>query len=62
VSRTCTHLGCRLNFKEKENVLECPCHQSRFSTAGNVLKGPAKKPLNRYAVDATDTSYLVTLQ
>lgn len=64
LSRTCTHLGCRLNFKEKDNVLECPCHQSRFSTTGDVLNGPAKKPLNRYAVDTTETpsSYLVTLQ
>ncbi len=64
LSRTCTHLGCRLNFKEKENLLECPCHQSRFSTTGEVLKGPAKKPLNRYVVNTTDTPsiYLVTLQ
>ncbi|NTV15402.1 MAG: Rieske 2Fe-2S domain-containing protein, partial [Desulfobulbaceae bacterium] len=31
VSRTCTHLGCRLNFNEQENLLICPCHQSRFT-------------------------------
>lgn len=48
VSRTCTHLGCRLNYKEQENLLECPCHQSRFSTTGEVLHGPAKRPLTRY--------------
>jgi cytochrome b6-f complex iron-sulfur subunit len=62
VSRTCTHLGCRLNFIEDKNYLECPCHQSRFSPNGLVLKGPAKNPLPRYPVERTaDTTYLVTI-
>lgn len=64
LSRSCTHLGCRLNFKEKENILECPCHQSRFMISGEVIKGPAKKPLIRYRVETTDipSTYLVTIQ
>lgn len=63
VSRTCTHLGCRLNFKEKEGYLECPCHQSRFTLYGEVLHGPAKKPLTRYPVETTEGSdtYLITI-
>ena len=63
VSRTCTHLGCRLNFKEEEDILECPCHQSRFTPEGIVLHGPAKAPLKRYAVEPLDDSstYLVTI-
>ncbi len=62
VSRTCTHLGCRLNFIEAKNYLECPCHQSRFSPEGLVLKGPAKNPLPRYMVEKTaDATYLVTI-
>ena len=48
VSRKCTHLGCKLNYKENENVLECPCHQSRFRIDGSVVKGPAKKTLAVY--------------
>ena len=51
VSRTCTHLGCRLNYKEKENILECPCHQSRFAITGEVLKGPAQRALTQYDVE-----------
>jgi len=51
VSRKCTHLGCRLNYKEEENILECPCHQSRFDISGTVLNGPSKKTLERYKVE-----------
>lgn len=63
VSRNCTHLGCRLNYIEKEQHLECPCHQSRFSRRGDVLKGPAEKPLPRYPVERTDTptTFLITI-
>jgi len=63
VSRSCTHLGCRLNFKEKESILECPCHQSRFSINGELLRGPAKKQLVTYPVEQTGTppTYIVTI-
>ncbi|THB79812.1 MAG: Rieske (2Fe-2S) protein [Desulfobulbaceae bacterium] len=50
LSRKCTHLGCKLNYREKEDYLECPCHQSRFSTSGKVLRGPADKQLKHYKV------------
>ncbi|MCI5221660.1 MAG: hypothetical protein D3924_03000 [Candidatus Electrothrix sp. AR4] len=43
VSRTCTHLGCRLNFLEDKQLIECPCHQSRFTEEGKLINGPAKK-------------------
>ena len=63
VSRSCTHLGCRLNYIEEEQHLECPCHQSRFSKGGEVLRGPAEKPLARYPVERTDTptTFLITI-
>jgi cytochrome b6-f complex iron-sulfur subunit len=51
VSRTCTHLGCRLQYKEQEDILECPCHQSRFSTSGRVINGPSQTELKRYPVE-----------
>ena len=65
VSRKCTHLGCRLNFQEKEGILVCPCHHSRFSKDGVRLSGPAQKNLPRFQVatvreDKDGKGYLVT--
>ena len=65
VSRKCTHLGCRLNFQEKEGILVCPCHHSRFSKEGVRLSGPAQKNLPRFQVttvreDKDGKGYLVT--
>jgi len=54
VSRRCTHLGCTVNYHEVDNLLECPCHQSRFAPNGQVLRGPANRPLRRYAVRKQD--------
>lgn len=51
VSRTCTHLGCRLNFLEDKEYIECPCHQSRFTTSGQRIAGPAERDLPSYSVD-----------
>ncbi|MBT8361745.1 MAG: ubiquinol-cytochrome c reductase iron-sulfur subunit [Deltaproteobacteria bacterium] len=63
VSRTCTHLGCRLNFKEKERILECPCHQSRFSMQGKVMNGPAERQLPAYVVEqqGDPPTFIVTI-
>jgi Rieske Fe-S protein len=63
VSRTCTHLGCRLNFTEEEKQLICPCHQSKFSPQGKRLAGPAQKDLPVYKVEALGEGkgYMVTV-
>lgn len=62
VSRRCTHLGCTVNYHEKDKLVECPCHQSRFTTTGEVLHGPAKRNLARYKVEKiNDGGYIVTI-
>jgi len=45
VSAVCTHLGCITRFKSDERVIACPCHGSRFDLEGNVVHGPAPRPL-----------------
>jgi len=40
----CTHLGCLVERGAKGGFV-CPCHESRFDAAGQVLAGPAGQPL-----------------
>ena len=45
LSAVCTHLGCIARYKSDERVIACPCHGSRFDLEGNVVHGPAPRPL-----------------
>ena len=56
VSRTCTHLGCQLNYHELEKMLICPCHKSRFGRDGKRLAGPARLDLPTYKVTTVGTT------
>ncbi len=65
LSRKCTHLGCSVNYQETEDLLECPCHQSRFQVdSGAVIRGPASRPLPLLQVEksSTDNGYVVTIK
>jgi len=43
ISTVCTHLGCIV--KATDAGFDCPCHGSKFTKEGSVLKGPAPKGL-----------------
>jgi cytochrome b6-f complex iron-sulfur subunit len=44
-SRTCTHLGCLVEFNKNRQILLCPCHAGVYDLEGNVVSGPPPKPL-----------------
>ena len=41
VSPVCTHMACYVHWNGAERSWDCPCHGSRFDTAGRVIHGPA---------------------
>ncbi len=45
LSTVCTHLGCITRYQPDEKLIACPCHGSRFDLDGEVLAGPAPRPL-----------------
>ena len=42
----CTHLGCAVPWVEEEGQFHCPCHGSLFNRVGEVIGGPAPRPLD----------------
>lgn len=67
VSRRCPHLGCRVHYRQELGLIECPCHQSRFTVAGARIAGPAQKDLVNFPVKQLEdnngetTGYRVTI-
>ncbi len=61
-SSRCTHLGCKLNNLENNEIV-CSCHGSRFSKDGMVLKGPADSNLRQldYSVDKSTKEIIVNV-
>lgn len=59
VNPTCTHEGCTIDWKAKENKFVCPCHGAEFTRDGKIKQSPAKKPLKTYQVKIEGASVLV---
>lgn len=59
LSATCTHLGCIVRWNEEKKQLICPCHAARFDLFGNVLGGPAPKPLPTFSAKVEDNKIVI---
>ena len=51
----CVHLGCRVPFCISSQWFECPCHGSKYNTAGEYKLGPAPRGLDRFKVMVSET-------
>jgi cytochrome b6-f complex iron-sulfur subunit len=56
-SLICTHLGCTL--ENSQDGFACPCHGSRFDEDGNVMQGPATKPLVSLRIEMMEDNMLI---
>lgn len=55
----CTHLGCTVPWREDEGRFNCPCHSSIFDPAGEVLSGPAPRPMDLFPIEIIEDQILV---
>jgi menaquinol-cytochrome c reductase iron-sulfur subunit len=53
-SPVCTHLGCAYRWQAEKKMFACPCHGSAFNVRGDVITGPASRPLDRYSTKLED--------
>jgi glycine/D-amino acid oxidase-like deaminating enzyme/nitrite reductase/ring-hydroxylating ferredoxin subunit len=47
LSPVCTHAKCIVQWNNAEKSWDCPCHGSRYNINGEVLNGPATRPLEK---------------
>ncbi|MGH3665362.1 MAG: Rieske 2Fe-2S domain-containing protein [Egibacteraceae bacterium] len=63
-SKVCTHAGCPVAlFRERDEALFCPCHQSTFDTVHGAQPtfGPAARPLPQLPLGVNDSGFLIAL-
>lgn len=61
LTSVCTHSGCDRNWSFSNNVFLCSCHNSRFSTDGSVINGPAARPLRSYPITRDGNTLTIQL-
>lgn len=49
----CTHAKCLVEWNGAEKSWDCPCHGSRFNLQGEVMTGPAHRPLEKIQIENT---------
>jgi cytochrome b6-f complex iron-sulfur subunit len=55
----CVHLGCRVPFCGQSKWFECPCHGSKYNSAGEYQLGPAPRGMDRFHVEVSGGRVMV---
>ncbi|GAB4473880.1 MAG: Rieske 2Fe-2S domain-containing protein [Anaerolineales bacterium] len=61
-SNVCTHLSCRVNWKEDVQQYVCPCHDGHFAVDGAIISGPQPRPLDEYETKIEDGNLFIFLK
>ena len=61
LSNVCTHLSCRVTWKEDNKEYFCPCHDGIFDIEGEIVSGPPPKPMARYETKIEDNTLYIKL-
>jgi cytochrome b6-f complex iron-sulfur subunit len=59
LSAVCTHLGCITRYQPDREIIACPCHGSQFTLAGDVVAGPAPRPLRWLQMSLSEKGELI---
>ena len=59
IFQRCTHLGCSVPWREGEGQFICPCHSSIFTPLGEVVSGPAPRPMDLFEMEIVEAGILV---
>jgi len=63
VDDICTHAGCLVGTYRKDlRALPCPCHGALFRPTGEVISGPASRPLQRFPTFYTPGSDVLEVE
>jgi cytochrome b6-f complex iron-sulfur subunit len=46
----CTHLGCTVQYRDKDQLIWCACHDGIYDLNGRNVSGPPPRPLEMYDV------------
>lgn len=57
--RQCPHLRCTIP-PPVDGIFECKCHLSRFGPTGELLRGPAQRPMDRFPIRLVNGELVVT--
>ena len=55
----CPHRGATIMEEDDKNSFVCPKHHSTFDIAGDVTHGPARKPLDRFAISVDANNHVI---
>jgi Rieske Fe-S protein len=59
LSNKCTHLSCRVNWKQDATAYICPCHDAYFDINGQIIKGPQPRALDTYETKVEENNLFI---